>query len=47
MFLLLLHNNLDLCCYVDGDVPVSASPPQQFRLCCYVDGDVPVSASPP
>ena len=31
MFLLLLHDNLDLCCYVDGDVPVSASPPQQFR----------------
>ena len=31
LFLLLLHNNLDLCCYVDGDVPVSASPPQQFR----------------
>ena len=30
MFLLLLHDNLDLCCSVDGEVPVSASHPQQF-----------------
>ena len=36
LFLLLLHNNLDLCCSVDGEVPVSASPPQQFRCCCVV-----------
>ena len=58
LFLLLLHNNLDLCCYVDGDVPVSAYPEMEMclfllllhnnlDLCCYVDGDVPVSASPP